>query len=87
MFLTFQMINLFFKEDFLHFKETGKSVTGLEYFAWEQGPVPKALYYELDEMKPDLKAVISIIQSGQLQKISPKEKTISPNYPKENNQN
>lgn len=39
--------------DFLHFEKTGRSVTGLKYYAWDQGPVPKDLYYEWDEPLPD----------------------------------
>ena len=34
--------------DFLHYHETGRSVTGLEYYAWEKGPVPKELHWELE---------------------------------------
>jgi len=34
--------------DFMHFKETGRSVTGLEYFAWKMGPVPVTLFEEID---------------------------------------
>jgi hypothetical protein len=26
--------------DFTHFRETGRSVTGLDYQAWKMGPVP-----------------------------------------------
>ena len=39
--------------DFLHYKNTGRSVTGLDYFAWARGPVPKELYNEWDKPKPD----------------------------------
>ena len=33
--------------DFEHFKQTGRPVTGLQYFAWPMGPVPKSLYDEM----------------------------------------
>ncbi|MFC1858011.1 Panacea domain-containing protein [Thermodesulfobacteriota bacterium] len=33
--------------DFIHFKHTGKSVTGLDYYAWQMGPVPRDLYEEI----------------------------------------
>ena len=34
--------------DFRHFKEVGRSVTGLDYYAWNFGPVPKALHKEIE---------------------------------------
>ena len=39
----FKLLNFL---DFAHFKKTGRSVTGLEYSAWDRGPVPEALYRE-----------------------------------------
>lgn len=39
--------------DFMHFKETGRSVTGLDYFAWKMGPVPVSLYEEFNTPKDD----------------------------------
>ena len=32
---------------------TGRSSTGLDYFAWEKGPVPKVLFEELEAPKSD----------------------------------
>lgn len=63
--------------DFYHFKYKGKSVTGLEYFAWEMGPVPKDLYDELSNkeiMKPDLAKAINVVNIDNLEKIFPKKK-------------
>lgn len=68
-----KLMKLLFFLDFLHFKQTGKSVTGLEYYAWERGPVPKDLFEELDDMKSDLKAAISIVPSENFQKIVSKK--------------
>ncbi|MCK4554722.1 DUF4065 domain-containing protein [Candidatus Parcubacteria bacterium] len=31
------MCKLLYNLDYTHFKETGKSVTGLDYYAWEIG--------------------------------------------------
>jgi uncharacterized phage-associated protein len=42
-----KLYKLLFFLDFLHFKETGRPVTDLEYFAWQRGPVPKELYFEI----------------------------------------
>jgi uncharacterized phage-associated protein len=63
-----KLMKLLFFLDFCHFKQTGKSVTGLDYYAWEKGPVPKDLFQELDAMKPDLKGAVSIA-SGDFRKI------------------
>jgi len=38
-----KLFKLLYLLDFEHFNLTGKSVTGLEYQAWELGPVPVAL--------------------------------------------
>ena len=42
-----KLYKLLFFLDFLHFKEAGRPVTDLEYFAWERGPVPRKLYFEI----------------------------------------
>jgi len=39
--------------DFLHFEKTGRAVTGLTYYAWKMGPVPKALHEEIDRPSKD----------------------------------
>ena len=48
-----KLFKLLYFLDFQHFRETGRSVTGLDYFAWQMGPVPVALYSELDGPLPD----------------------------------
>ncbi len=48
-----KLIKLFFLLDFEHYKQTGRSVTGLEYEAWWKGPVPPPLWYEIHDPKPD----------------------------------
>lgn len=54
-----KLLKLLYFLDFSHFKQTGKSVTGLDYYAWKMGPLPKDLFEELSgNMKPDMKAVI-----------------------------
>jgi len=42
-----KLYKLLFFLDFLHFKEVGRPVTDLEYFAWDWGPVPTKLYFEI----------------------------------------
>src|SRR5215471_19535742 len=54
----FKLLNLL---DFEHFRQTGRTVTGLRYAAWENGPVPPALFREIKEgVEPDLAAAVTI---------------------------
>lgn len=55
-----KLFKLLYLLDFEHFRQTGRSVTGLDYRAWELGPVPIHLMQEWEELKPDLAAVVSI---------------------------
>ena len=60
-----KLFKLLYFLDFIHFRETGKSVTGLNYFAWEKGPVPQDLFFELEQPDPDLKETVALLkQSG-----------------------
>lgn len=43
-----KLFKLLYFLDFEHFRDTGRSVTGLDYFAWKMGPVPTALFEELE---------------------------------------
>jgi uncharacterized phage-associated protein len=49
-----KLFKLLYFLDFEHFKETGRSVTGLDYFAWPKGPVPVKLVDEIESPKADL---------------------------------
>jgi uncharacterized phage-associated protein len=70
-----KLLKLLYFLDFFHFKQTGKSVTGLEYFAWNMGPVPKVLFEELSgNMKPDMKNAIEDLPVEGFQQIKPKKK-------------
>lgn len=55
-----KLFKLLYLLDFEHFRSTGRSVTGLEYYAWENGPVPKALFLEMKSPKEDLAEKISV---------------------------
>jgi uncharacterized phage-associated protein len=48
-----KLFKLLYFLDFLHFSETGRSVTGLTYNAWPMGPVPESLNDEWDSPHPD----------------------------------
>ncbi len=71
-----KLMKLLYFLDFKHFKQTGKSVTGIDYFAWEMGPVPKNLFVEISgHMRADLQKAITIQPSGEkFQKIQSKSK-------------
>jgi uncharacterized phage-associated protein len=49
-----KLFKLLYFLDFEHFRETGRSVTGMEYFAWKMGPVPVDLQEEIDAPEPDM---------------------------------
>jgi uncharacterized phage-associated protein len=55
-----KLFKLLYLLDFEHFKQTGHSVTGMEYRAWKMGPVPIELMQEWDELEPDMQEAIEI---------------------------
>jgi uncharacterized phage-associated protein len=70
----FKLLNFL---DFEHFQKTGRSVTGLDYSAWERGPVPKALY---DEWKRPTKEFISHVIKQPVQIGSYQRETLKPRH-------
>ena len=44
-----KLYKLLYFLDFLHFKEVGRPVTDLDYFAWDFGPVLAKLFFEIKE--------------------------------------
>lgn len=57
-----KLFKLLFLLDFGHFRRTGRSVTGLAYYAWDRGPVPADLYNELDdEPSADFSSAVDIV--------------------------
>jgi uncharacterized phage-associated protein len=68
-----KLMKLLYFLDFTHFKQTGKSVTGQDYFAWIMGPVPKDLFEELSgNMKPDMIAAIKKLPADkEFQQVNP----------------
>lgn len=56
-----KLFKLLYYLDMLHFRETGRSVTGLPYSALPYGPVPTPLYDELRQLPAtDMRSVFSI---------------------------
>jgi uncharacterized phage-associated protein len=56
-----KLIKLLYLLDFEHFRQTGRSATGMDYLAWKMGPVPLEFYQEFDQPEPDLAAAIDVI--------------------------
>jgi uncharacterized phage-associated protein len=55
-----KLFKLLYLLDFTHFRETGRSVTGLNYHAWKMDPVPLVLLQEREELGPDMSLAIDI---------------------------
>lgn len=49
-----KLFKLLYFLDFEHYKEAGRSVTGLDYCAWKMGPVPVRLFEEVENPEPDM---------------------------------
>ena len=56
-----KLIKLLYLLDFEHYRQTGISVTGLEYRAMKMGPVPMELYQEWDALEADFAEAIDIV--------------------------
>lgn len=55
-----KLFKLLYFLDFEHFKDTGRSVTGLTYSAWKMGPVPTELFDELESPDPDMARALEV---------------------------
>lgn len=75
-----KLFKLLYLLDFEHFKETGRPVTGMDYRAWEMGPVPHELWREWPALqhgtaKSDIANAIDIVPEStgdfELQKVVP----------------
>lgn len=53
-----KLFKLLYFLDFEHYKVTGRSITGMNYFAWKMGPVPVELYEEIESPEPDMAAIL-----------------------------
>lgn len=56
-----KLIKLLYLLDFEHYRQTGASVTGLEYRAMKMGPVPMALFEEWEALEPDFAEAVDIV--------------------------
>lgn len=57
-----KLFKLLYFLDFEHYKEAGRSVTGMEYSAWKMGPVPVSLFEEVEMPEPDMSAKIEFVE-------------------------
>lgn len=55
-----KLYKLLYLLDFEHYRDVGRPVTGLEYFAWPKGPVPVALHNEVEAPASDLSEKVAI---------------------------
>jgi uncharacterized phage-associated protein len=54
----FKLLNFL---DFEHYRQAGRTVTGLRYVAWRQGPAPNALWHEMQRGgDPDFKKALDL---------------------------
>lgn len=69
-----KLFKLLYYTDMLHFREAGRSVTGLDYRALPYGPVPTELYGEVQAPKTDMSSVLLIEAppKGEVSEDSPK---------------
>jgi uncharacterized phage-associated protein len=59
-----KIFKLLFFLDFTHFKETGRSVTNLDYYAFGHGPIPLEFFKEIKEAggaPQDFKASLNVV--------------------------
>jgi uncharacterized phage-associated protein len=56
-----KLFKLLYLLDFTHFRESGRSVTALDYYAWKLGPVPQDLAQEWFGLEPDLAQAIKVV--------------------------
>ena len=56
----FKLLNFL---DFEHYRQTGRSVTGLDYHAFELGPVPTKLYYQIQSDDAEKVAGLEVRES------------------------
>jgi uncharacterized phage-associated protein len=55
-----KLFKLLYFLDFEHYKITGRSVTGLAYYAWPMGPVPVSLHNELEDPTDELTSNVRV---------------------------
>jgi len=58
-----KLFKLLYFLDFVHFRQSGKTVTGLTYVTWPKGPAPNELWHEIRSgPKPDLAKMATFVE-------------------------
>jgi len=69
-----KLFKLLYYADFRHFKEMGRPITGLKYYTWEKGPVPKELFFEMKQPKDDFNQTFAFTKTeDDILKIMPRK--------------
>jgi len=69
-----KLVKLLYYLDFMHFRQTAKSVTELKYSAWQFGPYPTSFGSEIDNPPADLASSLSIQKPDKFTIIKAKKK-------------
>lgn len=71
-----KLMKLLYTLDFEHYRQTGFSVTGLKYYAWDMGPVPVPVWLELSKNEDNglgllksFKIIDDELSNGKIRKI------------------
>ena len=59
-----KLFKLLYFLDFEHYRVTGRSVTGMEYFAWKMGPVPVDLDSEINSPQEDMAKAVNFVSTS-----------------------
>ncbi|MCG8073714.1 MAG: Panacea domain-containing protein [Candidatus Thiodiazotropha taylori] len=57
-----KLFKLIYFLDFEHYSDTGRSVSGLDYYAWPMGPVPVELNDQIESSDPKLTDALEVSQ-------------------------
>jgi uncharacterized phage-associated protein len=56
-----KLLRLLYLSDCEHYQQTPRTVTGLKYQAWEKGPVPPAVFEEIESPSDDWQKHLEVI--------------------------
>ena len=65
-----KLVKLLYYLDFMHFRQTAKSVTDLKYFAWQFGPYPVYFAKEIDRPPEDLAKALFICKEPEKKSVT-----------------